>query len=417
MQVEPAAGPTPGVGIGFAYTTQSLLRLPAADPLVSLALTDRLASDVAAPAPTGSAVLSSRGRCLAVDAAFCALLGRDADSLVGTRAHAALFPDSADAFENVLQRLASDAGARGSFEVAASLDGRPALRLHWQGLPCIPGTEPQWLLQAQHAAEASRIDNTAAAQASTAAPASVLATYTAGTQAADTQTVEDLRQQLDLLCYGISHDLRAPLRASAGYSRHLQRTQPERLDEDAQGQLARIQAAALSAGGLIDALLELSRASTQAFDMAPVDASMLAEWVGAELRDGEPARDAVIEVAPGLEVIGDEHYLKQLLAKLMHNAWKFSASGERVRIQVSGERAGDRLALAIRDHGIGFDNRYADRMFAPFQRLHSAEQGGGNGLGLAVAQRIAERHGGKVWARSERDAGSTFFVDLPAGTL
>jgi signal transduction histidine kinase len=390
---------------------------------VSLALTDRPVPEVAAPASTGSAVLSSRGRWLAVDAAFCALLGRDADSLVGTRAHAALFPDSADAFEHVLQRLATDAGARGHFEVAAGLDGRPALRLQWQALPCIAGTEPQWLLQAQpYDAEASHGDNAWAAQASTAVPASGAGRQTddvrsVDTQSADTQTIETLRQQLDLLSYGISHDLRAPLRAIAGFSRHLQRTQAERMDEDGRAQLARIQAAALSAGGLIDALLELSRASTQAFDMAPVDASMLAEWVGAELRDGEPARDAVIEVAPGLEVIGDEHYLKQLLAKLMHNAWKFSASGERVRIQVSGERAGDRLALAIRDHGIGFDNRYADRMFAPFQRLHSAEQGGGNGLGLAVAQRIAERHGGKVWARSERDAGSTFFVDLPAGTL
>lgn len=382
---------------------------------MSLALTDRLAPDVAAPAPTGSAVLSSRGRWLAVDAAFCKLLGRDADSLVGTRAHAALFPDRADAFEHVLQRLATDNAARGGFEVAAGLDGRPALRLHWQALPRIAGTEPQWLLQAQPY-------DAGAAQASTAAQDAALGrrpddAQSVDTPSADTQTIEALRQQLDLLSYGISHDLRAPLRAIAGFSRHLQRSQAERMDEDGRGQLARIQAAAISAGGLIDALLELSRASTQAFDMAPVDASMLAEWVGAELRDGEPARDAVIEVAPGLEVIGDEHYLKQLLARLMHNAWKFSPRGERVHIEVSGERVGDRIALAIRDHGIGFDNRYADRMFAPFQRLHSAEQGGGNGLGLAVAQRIAERHGGKVWARSERDAGSTFFVDLPAGTL
>lgn len=354
---------------------------------------------------TGSAVLSRSGEWLAVDPPLCNLLARAADTLVGIRAHTALFPDAAVQIELALQQLAADANASGSIEIAAGADGRPPLHLHWQALPRIAGSEPQILLQLQPLPLRGP------------RPAYAKGGHAAGVQDHETQSAHELRQQLDLLTYGISHDLRAPLRAIAGFSRHLQRTQAERMDEDGLGQLARIQTAAMSAGGLIDALLELSRASTQAFDMAPVDASLLAEWVGVELCDAESSRDAVIEVAPGLGVIGDEHYLKQLLSKLMHNAWKFSASRERVRIQVSGERSGDRLALAIRDHGIGFDNRYADRMFAPFQRLHSAEQGGGNGLGLAVAQRIAERHGGKVWARSERDAGSTFFVDLPAGTL
>ena len=167
-------------------------------------------------------------------------------------------------------------------------------------------------------------------------------------------------------------------------------------------------------GGLLAALSELSGATRAELKPAEVDLSLLAEWVGAELQDAEPERRAEIVVQPGLVGWGDERLLKQLLTQLMDNAWKFSRERDLVRIEVSGECDAGTLRLTVRDAGIGFDARYAHKLFEPFQRLHGPEQGGGHGLGLAIAQRIAERHGGRIAAKSRPDCGATFIVELPA---
>ncbi len=140
----------------------------------------------------------------------------------------------------------------------------------------------------------------------------------------------------------------------------------------------------------------------------PVDMGLLADWVSAELQDQEPHRQAQIEVQPRLICEGDERLLKLMLAQLMHNAWKFARPGEPVRIEVSGEREGNLLRMVIRDHGVGFDMRYAHKLFEPFQRLHGPEQGGGHGLGLAIAQRIAERHRGPHPCRFSTRRGQYF---------
>jgi signal transduction histidine kinase len=148
-----------------------------------------------------------------------------------------------------------------------------------------------------------------------------------------------------------------------------------------------------------------------------VDHSMLSEWNGAELQDAEPCRTAEIEDAPAQVSAGDERQLKQMLTQLLDNAWKFSRDRDRVRIEVRGERDGDRLHVSIRDHGAGFDMRYADKLFEPFQRLHRVDEGAGNGIGLAIVQRIVERHGGRIRAESAPGQGSTFHLDLPAATI
>src|SRR3546814_21120796 len=111
---------------------------------------------------------------------------------------------------------------------------------------------------------------------------------------------------------------------------------------------------------------------------------------------------------------GDERQLRLLVTQLLHNAWKFSRDRDRVHVEVEGERHGDRIVMHVRDHGSGFDMRYADKLFEPFQRLHGPEQAGCNGLGLAIVRCVAERHGGRVWAPSQPGAARTFFVELPA---
>ncbi len=222
---------------------------------------------------------------------------------------------------------------------------------------------------------------------------------------------EPSMQRQHALAQGLTHDLRTPLRAIDGFAALL--NQQTGLDDAGRGHLQRIRDAVARMGHLLDALQEYTAAEHAAYKREDVDLSLLADWIGAELQDAAPGRAAVIEVDPGLTVQGDEHYLKRMLTQLLDNAWKFSAPRERVEIRVEGERVGDALHLRVRDAGIGFDMQYAARLFAPFQRLHGPDEGAGAGLGLAIAQCIARRHGGRIRAESTPGQGSVFHVELP----
>lgn len=222
------------------------------------------------------------------------------------------------------------------------------------------------------------------------------------------------RRQLQLFADAVAHDLRAPLRSIESFSALLADRAGERLDETDRDYLTRIRAAASRMSGLLSALNDLSYVTRAELRASDVDLSLLAEWIGAELQDAEPGRRAEIHVQPQLHVQGDERLLKLMLSQLIGNAWKFSREREPIRIDVAGERIGDLVHVEIRDQGIGFDMRYAHKLFEPFQRLHGPDQGGGHGLGLAIVRRIAERHRGSVRADSTPDAGATFTLELPA---
>ena len=223
-------------------------------------------------------------------------------------------------------------------------------------------------------------------------------------------------KRMQALLHGISHDLRAPLRAIDGFATRLSRQLQPGADVAAIETLARITATNTRMCVLVDGLLELARAGSVELRPMPVDVSLLADWCAAELQDADPGREAVIEVQQGLEVIGDERLLKTLLAQLLRNAWRFSATRPRVQIDVSGTRDGNGLALVVRDHGIGFEMTYAEKMLEPFQRLHGSDDGAGDGIGLAIADTIVSRHGGHIRAESVPGEGATFHVrlqDLP----
>lgn len=234
-------------------------------------------------------------------------------------------------------------------------------------------------------------------------------------QRADRRAVELLEshQQLRQFAYGVSHDLRGPLRAIDGFAAQLERHAGAALDDTARDHLQRIRDNAGRMSGLIDGLLELSRATSAELKPQDVDLSLLAEWAGAELQDAEPGRQARIDVQQGLRAYGDERLLKSMFAQLLGNAWKFSAPDRGVTIRMRGESTSEGLHLSISDEGRGFDMAYVDKLFEPFQRLHGQAEGGGSGLGLAIAQRVAQRHGGRLWAESAPGAGSTFHLFLP----
>lgn len=225
-------------------------------------------------------------------------------------------------------------------------------------------------------------------------------------------TVRALVRQRDVFAQGVSHDLRAPLRAIQNFSGLLQRHSSDALDEVGLGYLQRVREAAGRMGALLESLLDYSRLDSRPLDLASVDVSLLAELALAGLKDTAPERMLRATVAPGLLAFGDERQLRMLVTQLLRNAWAFS--GNEVVVDVSGQRDGDQLRVAVSDQGLGFDMRYAEKLFEPFQRLHAEEQGAGNGIGLAIAQRVVQRHGGRLWAESNPGTGSTFTFELPA---
>lgn len=366
---------------------------------------DRLRRAMAA-AGIGMAIVDGDGRWREVNPAFERMFGHAGAEVVGQPAAAIAHPDDRDAAAAALRGLID--GVQPTFEARLRYlhrnGGTVWTDVHIAAMPAVDGEPAALFMQlrdarTQHAAEEALREDNAALEAR-------IAEHRA--------EVERMHRLQDLFAYGASHDLRAPLRAIDSFAALIASQHGAGLDDTSRDYLGRIRSATTRMATLIDALLELSRADRSELKAETVDLSLLAEWVGAELQDAEPARAAEITVQPGLQVRGDERQLKQLLTQLLRNAWAFSRDRDRVRIAVDGERRGDRLQVRVRDEGAGFDARYAERMFEPFQRLHGPEQGSGHGLGLAIAQRIAQRHGGLISAESELGAGSVFRIDLPA---
>src|SRR5207245_1963128 len=217
---------------------------------------------------------------------------------------------------------------------------------------------------------------------------------------ARTAQLEAANKELEAFSYSVSHDLRAPLRSIDGFSQALQEDYTARLDEEGRSHLRRVRAATQRMALLIDDLLHLARVSRAELKSAPVDLSALAQGVVAELRQGEPRRAVEFVCADKAQVRGDPALLRVVLENLLGNAWKFTTQRRPARIEFGVAQQDGASAYFVRDNGAGFDMTYADKLFGAFQRLHSAKEFEGTGIGLATVQRIIHRHGGRVWAES-----------------
>ena len=230
-----------------------------------------------------------------------------------------------------------------------------------------------------------------------------------------TRDLVALNRELESFSYAVSHDLRAPLRAIAGFGEALATDHAGGLDPEGRLLLDRIRAAARRMDELVSALRGLSRTASTELRDEDVDLSALAREITAELREREPGRKVEIVVQGGVRARGDPRLLRDLLQNLLENAFKFTRDTPVGRIEFGAiEGAGGRAHL-VRDNGAGFDMAYASRLFRPFQRLHPPEEFDGTGLGLATVQRIVHRHGGRIWGEGSPGQGATFFFTLPGG--
>jgi PAS domain S-box-containing protein len=219
-------------------------------------------------------------------------------------------------------------------------------------------------------------------------------------------------RELESFAYSISHDLRSPLRGIDGFSHLLAEEYSDRLDTKGLDYLARVRRAAQRMGALIDDILELSRVTRLEMRRERVDLSGLANELIDEMARGKPQRRPTVSVAPDCVANGDPQLLRLMMQNLLENAWKYSSKCTSPKIEFGCEAVDGTTVFFVRDNGVGFDSKFADRLFAPFQRLHKPEEFEGNGVGLATVARIVRRHGGRVWAESVPNTETTFRFTL-----
>ena len=228
-----------------------------------------------------------------------------------------------------------------------------------------------------------------------------------------TRELTHANHELESFAYIVSHDLRAPLRSIEGFGRILSERYQEVIDAQGRDYLARVRNAANRMDALIDALLAMSRITRGEFTRTPLDISALAREVVDELRDGSPAREVDVVIAPGLAAEGDAALVRNLLQNLIGNAWKFTSATADARIELGREVDADGSPVFfVRDNGAGFNADYAGKLFRPFQRLHREDEYAGHGVGLASVKRIVERHGGRISAEGHPGAGAIFRFTL-----
>jgi signal transduction histidine kinase len=224
-------------------------------------------------------------------------------------------------------------------------------------------------------------------------------------------------QNLEAFSYTVSHDLRAPLRAMSGYSEALAEEYGSSLGEVGRGYVGRIQSASQQMGELIEGVLRLTRISKAEIRCHAVDLGAEAATIAAELRRSEPDRRVRFTIQQPVWALADGPLIRDVLQNLLQNAWKFTSGQDEPSIEFWMTPAPDaHVRCYVRDNGAGFDPAYTDKLFTPFQRLHTAAQYPGTGIGLASVRQILERHGGHVRAEGAVGHGATFSFTLASAS-
>jgi PAS domain S-box-containing protein len=227
-----------------------------------------------------------------------------------------------------------------------------------------------------------------------------------------TAQLEASNKELEAFAYSVSHDLRAPLRAINGFSHILLEDHAPQLASEAQHYLYRMRENAQQMGQLIDDLLAFSRLGRQAIEKQPVAPADLVRQALEDLCDEQEGRRVEVSIGDLPPCQADPALLKQVFVNLLGNALKFTRGREVARIEVGSQYQDNQPVYFVKDNGVGFDMRYANKLFGVFQRLYRAEDYEGTGVGLAIVQRIIHRHGGRIWAEAEVGKGATFYFAI-----
>ncbi len=230
-----------------------------------------------------------------------------------------------------------------------------------------------------------------------------------------TAQLEASNKELEAFAYSVSHDLRAPLRSIDGFSLALLEDYPDKLDEQGKDYLRRVRMASQRMSVLIDDILKLSRITRVEMTREKVDLGAVARMIMRQLKESSPGRHVEFVTMDGLWAMGDPRLLHVVMENLLGNAWKFTSRHESAMIEVGRESKEGETVYFVRDNGAGFDMAYADRLFTPFQRLHSGEDYPGTGIGLSIVRRIIQCHSGKTWAEGEPGKGAAFYFTLGGG--
>jgi len=218
-----------------------------------------------------------------------------------------------------------------------------------------------------------------------------------------------LNSDLESFSYSVSHDLKAPLRAIEGLSEMIKESGVLQGNKDAFSLFEKIQKSSKRMGSLIEGFLELGKVNQSNLNRSFVDLSDIARKIVSDIVDADGSRESKVTIKEGLSCQGDYFLIKVALENLINNAWKFASKKSHTEIELGSTIIDGKEWIFIRDNGIGFDKKNAEKIFLPFQRLRSYEEFPGNGVGLSTVCRIIQRHGGKIWSESEPEKGTTFY--------
>jgi PAS domain S-box-containing protein len=227
-----------------------------------------------------------------------------------------------------------------------------------------------------------------------------------------TEELETANRELESFSYSVSHDLRTPLNAIKGFSYLLQENYSNVLDENGRDILNHLKSATERMALIMADLLRLAHISQEDIDCQEIDLNPIADCIINELRQAEPNRNVQFQIAGTMPANADERLLTVALSNLIENAWKYTGKNPNARIDIGMMKKENENVFFIHDNGVGFDMNLADKLFQPFQRLHSDIQFAGTGIGLAIVHRIIERHGGRIWVESEPGKGTEFYFTL-----
>jgi PAS domain S-box-containing protein len=377
---------------------------PGQERVYALATADRSYRLIVEAMNEGTATVSTRGIILDANPRLGSMTGHNAAELIGTPVLDLIPGARRPAFARLLDVGAGDS-ARGEADLTGPGGTLVPVLLAVSGfdldemlLRCLVLTD----LSAQRAAESQ---------------VRALAAELEARVQRRTAELERSNKNLQAFTYAAAHDLSTPLRGMSGFSEVLLEEYGELLGEEGRGYAGRIQAASERMATVIDDLLRLSRVSRADLNLVPVDLSAEVVAITDGLRSRDPGRRVSVAIQDGVWVTADRIHIRVVLENLVENAWKFTARCDDATIEF-GTITDDEATVCcyVRDNGVGFDPAYADKLFQPFQRLHTVGQFPGTGIGLVSVQRIIERHGGRTWAHGAVDAGATFYFTLGTGS-